>query len=142
LDERGDRINDDTLLLLLNAHHRAVSFVLPAHRRGVVWEQLLDTRESFGRRKTRRAVKGGGSYRLEARSLALFRLQPGGDAGAHAEEQAAAHGEEQIHESEPPDAHVESYEGGAESVATRAAPAAEPTQTIYCERAGAIVPLD
>ncbi len=183
LDERGNRINDDTLLLLLNAHHRAVSFVLPAHRQGVVWEQLLDTRESFGRRKTRRTVKGGGSYRLEARSLALFRLQPGGDAAAHADEQTAAHAEEQIHESEPPDAQGQPHEGDEASAAQssgsptaqasgesaqasgesaaqaeptaeqhateqpapsveHAAPVAEPAQTIYCERAGTIVPLD
>jgi glycogen operon protein len=142
LDERGNRINDDTLLLLLNAHHRAVSFVLPAHRRGVVWEQLLDTRESFGRRKTRRAVKGGGSYRLEARSLALFRLQPGVDAGAQAGEQISAQGEEEIHESEPPVAEAEGYKEGEEPAAVRAAPTGELTQTIYCERAGAIVPLD
>jgi hypothetical protein len=140
LDERGRRINDDTLLLLLNAHHRAVSFVLPAHRQAVVWEQLLDTRESFGRRKTRRAVKGGASYRLEAHSLALFRLQPGGD--EHAEGQTPARGEEQIHESEPPAAEAESSKEGAEPAAAQAAPTGELTQTIYCERAGAIVPLD
>jgi isoamylase len=168
LDERGNRINDDTLLLLLNAHHRAVSFVLPAHRQGVVWEQLLDTRESFGRRKTRRTVKGGGSYRLEARSLALFRQQPDGDAAAHADEQTPAPGEEQIHESEPPDTQgqprVEGDAPAAQSSGESAAqaepsagqpateplassveppaPVAEPAQTIYCERAGAIVPLD
>src|SRR5918997_2027908 len=77
VDERGRRVADDTLLLLLNAHHRAVSFTLPAHRQGVTWEQLLDTRESFGRRRTRRAAKGGGAYRVEACSLALFRLERG-----------------------------------------------------------------
>jgi glycogen operon protein len=150
LDERGNRINDDTLLLLLNAHHRAVSFVLPAHRPGVVWEQLLDTRESFGRRKTRRTVKGGASYRLEARSLALFRLPRGGDDAAHAEEQTQAHAEEQIHESESPDApreaaveaHAAPSSESPTAQAEQPAPVAEPAQTVYCERAGAIVPLD
>jgi len=138
VDERGNRVTDDTLLLLLNAHHRAVSFVLPAHRQGITWEQLLDTRESFGRRKTRRTVRGGGSYRLEARSLALFRLEAGGETGAHAEEQASAQVEEQRDESEPPDTQAARREAGV----LRAAPEAEGTQTIYCEHAGAIVPLD
>src|SRR5215468_10533818 len=35
VDARGEPIVDDTLLVLLNAHHEAVPFVLPAHRRGV-----------------------------------------------------------------------------------------------------------
>jgi glycogen operon protein len=137
IDERGNRVADDTLLLLLNAHHRAVSFVLPAHRPGVVWEQLLDTRESFGRRKTRRTVRGGVSYRLEARSLALFRMEAGGEAGAHAEEQAAAQVEE--HGDELQGSQAAADEGRA---LLRVAPEAEPTQSVYCERAGAIVPLD
>jgi glycogen operon protein len=79
VDERGNRIVGDTLLILFNAHHEFVSFELPAHRRGVRWEQVLDTREPTGRRKNRRLVKGGGIYRMDARSLALFRLRTEGD---------------------------------------------------------------
>jgi isoamylase len=77
VDERGRRITDDTLLLLLNAHDKQVSFVLPAHRAEVRWELLLDTREPTGQSKSRRHVKGRQSYRLESRSLALFCLQHG-----------------------------------------------------------------
>ncbi|HWS55889.1 MAG TPA: glycogen debranching protein GlgX, partial [Pyrinomonadaceae bacterium] len=79
VDERGRRITDDTLLILLNAHQRGVSFLMPAHRPGVNWEQVIDTREGHGRRRTRRLIKGGTTYRMEGRSLALFRLQPAGD---------------------------------------------------------------
>ncbi len=79
VDERGNRVVGDTLLILLNAHHEFVSFELPAHRRGVRWELVLDTREPTGRRKSRRLVKGGQTYRMESRSLALFRLQTEGD---------------------------------------------------------------
>jgi hypothetical protein len=128
-DERGHRITDDTLLLLLNAHHRSVSFVLPAHRDGDSWEQLLDTRESFGRRKTRRAVRGGGSYRLEARSLALFRLQTIGDAALRAEEHDVEFHSEAVAGMQP----LSSDETTLEGV---------PTETVYCARADAIVPLD
>jgi hypothetical protein len=124
VDERGRRVTDDTLLLLLNAHHRAVSFTLPAHRPGDSWEQLLDTRESFGRRRTRRAARGGGTYRVEARSLALFRLEPGGDGPQEGEPKPAGEAAPVIPES--PAAYDEE----------------PPVESVYCENAGTIVPLD
>ncbi|MCA1613854.1 MAG: glycogen debranching protein GlgX [Acidobacteria bacterium] len=74
VDERGRRVTGDTLLLAVNSHHSQVSFVLPAHRREVRWELVLDTREATGRRKARRLVRGGATYRAESRSLALFRM--------------------------------------------------------------------
>ena len=123
VDERGNRVTGDTLLLLLNAHHRVVSFVLPAHRQAVSWEPLLDTRESTGRRKTRRAVRGGGAYRVEARSLALFRLGT-----------PAAQDERQRIEDE------EAFAPTEESA--QPSPGAPPTESVYCEHAGMIVPLD
>ncbi|HKS30450.1 MAG TPA: glycogen debranching protein GlgX [Pyrinomonadaceae bacterium] len=77
VDERGRRITGDTLLLLLNAQDRQVTFTLPAHREEVRWELMLDTREATGLARTRRPLKGRQSYRLESRSLALFCLQSG-----------------------------------------------------------------
>jgi glycogen operon protein len=77
VDERGNRIVDDTLLILLNAHHEPLPFVLPAYQPEMRWELVLDTREAAGRRAHRRLFKGGvNSYLMEARSLALFRLRP------------------------------------------------------------------
>jgi len=77
VDTRGNRIVDDTLLILLNAHHEPIPFVLPAHRARLRWELLLDTREaSLGRRH--RLLHGGTPYELEARSLALFCLREDG----------------------------------------------------------------
>ncbi|HEX8118219.1 MAG TPA: hypothetical protein VF521_13170, partial [Pyrinomonadaceae bacterium] len=123
VDERGRRLTDDTLLLLLNAHHRGVSFTLPAHRAGDSWEQLLDTRESFGRRRTRtRTTRGGSTYRVEARSLALFRLEPGD----------LTEGEPRRVEEEAP-AVPESSAGYDEE---------PPVESVYCANAGTIVPLD
>jgi glycogen operon protein len=74
VDPRGDRIVDDTFLMLLNAHHEPVPFLLPAHRPGVRWEVVLDTRAPGGTRR-QRPLKGGEPYDLETRSLALLRLQ-------------------------------------------------------------------
>ncbi|HSB80137.1 MAG TPA: glycogen debranching protein GlgX [Candidatus Methylomirabilis sp.] len=77
VDVKGEPILDDTFLLLLNAHHESVPFVLPAHRPGVKWELVLDTRTADGRR-LHRPMKGGQPYGLEGRCLACLRL--GGEA--------------------------------------------------------------
>jgi isoamylase len=60
-DERGAPILDDDLLLLVNAHHEAIDFHLPAER----WTVLLDTART-------EASPAARTYPLEARSLALL----------------------------------------------------------------------
>jgi glycogen operon protein len=78
VDDRGERIVDDTLLVLINAHWEPLPFVLPAHKSGVRWRPILDTREPAGRLPARASLKGGQPYDLEGRSIALFRLEGGG----------------------------------------------------------------
>jgi isoamylase len=76
LDARGNRIVDDTLLILLNAHYEPIPFILPAHRSKVRWELVLDTREPTGVPKQwPKPMRGGTSYELEARSFALLFLR-------------------------------------------------------------------
>jgi len=60
-DERGAPIDDDDLLLLLNAHHDAIAFSLPE----AAWTVLLDTARPG-------ASVEGTTYSLQARSLALL----------------------------------------------------------------------
>jgi glycogen operon protein len=72
VDERGERIVDDTLLILVNGFWEPLTFVLPAHKSGVRWEPLLDTRAAKPPR--RRTLRGGQTYDMEPRSLAVFRL--------------------------------------------------------------------
>ncbi len=74
VDARGEPTIDDTFLMLLNAHHEPVRFVLPAHRPGVRWETLLDTRSGDGRIRLR-PLRGGEAYELEGRSVAVLRLR-------------------------------------------------------------------
>ena len=74
VDTQGNPIVDDTLLILLNAHHEPLPFTLPAHRPGVKWELALDTRTPDGRR-LHRPMRGGEVYSLEGRSLALLQLR-------------------------------------------------------------------
>ena len=69
----GDPIVDDTLMILVNAYHEPIDFVLPAHRRGAPWEVVLDTRAANGRHR-HRPLRGGEAYDLGARCLAMLRL--------------------------------------------------------------------
>ena len=73
VDARGNRVLDDTLLILLNAYHEAIPFVLPAHRRKLHWWVILDTSEPIARREQRQ-LRGAAPYPLKGRSLVLLRL--------------------------------------------------------------------
>jgi isoamylase len=73
-DQKGRPIIDDTLLILLNAHHTPLAFTLPAHRRGIRWHSILDTSFSGEHEKQVSAFKGGERYEMEARSIAVLRL--------------------------------------------------------------------
>jgi glycogen operon protein len=74
VDPRGNRIVDETLLILLNAHYEPVPFVLPAHRRQLQWELLIDTRVESGK-DPHRVLRAAKAFELAGRSLALFRLR-------------------------------------------------------------------
>jgi isoamylase len=73
VDERGNRVVDDTLLILLNSYHETIPFVLPAHRRKLHWWVVFDTSELTTRREQRQ-LRGAAPYPLRDRSLVLLRL--------------------------------------------------------------------
>jgi isoamylase len=71
VDQRGERIIDDTFLLLLNAGEETVPFTLPAQNGGLRWRRILDTSDrQWGHSATQR----GKRYRLHGRSMAVFQL--------------------------------------------------------------------
>jgi glycogen operon protein len=78
VDEEGRPIVDDTLLLLLNAHHEPLPVVLPAHRRGVRWHVVLDTDRPRDV-AAGRPLRGGERFPLAGRAAALLRLAHRGD---------------------------------------------------------------
>jgi isoamylase len=71
-DGKGHPIVDDTFLVLMNAHHEPLAFVLPAHKRGVRWQTVIDTAENI--KKPDAIYKGAQPYQLEGRALAILRL--------------------------------------------------------------------
>jgi glycogen operon protein len=75
VDNYGNHINDDTLLILMSAESEAKSFTLPPHPGGAEWELMIDTRAPLGRPESPVILRGADVYSLEARSLALFRLR-------------------------------------------------------------------
>jgi isoamylase len=74
MDAQGQPIVGDTFLLLLNAHHEAIPFILPAHQARVRWELVVDTR-NWTVPPRRPVYRAGENYPLEGRSLVVLRLR-------------------------------------------------------------------
>jgi glycogen operon protein len=72
LDERGEPIIGDTLLVLLNAHHEPIPFTLPPTNPEHNWECLFDTADD---NSTCNTLAGGEVYSLRDRSMAIFRTR-------------------------------------------------------------------
>jgi isoamylase len=70
--ETGERVTDDTLLLLFNGHDGDVTCTLP-QLKGCVWDVLLDTQDMAVGESEPYRLEAGEEYRLEARSIALLR---------------------------------------------------------------------
>jgi glycogen operon protein len=72
VDERGEPIKGDTLLLLLNHHWEEVPFTLPETSGGDVWQTMVDTAEP-DRPLPVKVRPAREAYPLYGRSLALLR---------------------------------------------------------------------
>jgi len=70
LNEVGERIAGDTLLVLLNADHEPVTYLLPDVDWGRAWEILVDTAGATDSKRD--MVDARGSIRVEARSMVIL----------------------------------------------------------------------
>ncbi len=70
VDERGEKIVGETLLVLLNSHHEPIPFTLPTTKREHHWERLLDSADPDHDAKP---MVGGEKYALQGRSLVILR---------------------------------------------------------------------
>jgi glycogen operon protein len=80
VDEHGEPIVGETLLILLNAHHEPIRFKLPATRPEHHWETMIDTADVS---LPIQALKGGTAYQLLGRSVAMLRAVTQEQAGQH-----------------------------------------------------------
>src|SRR5262245_57384774 len=73
VDERGEHIIGDTLLILLNGHDDSVPFTLPSLDPDRQWQRIFDTVDAqFEEREFRPET----AYPLQGRSVALFKVNP------------------------------------------------------------------
>ncbi|HSJ00714.1 MAG TPA: glycogen debranching protein GlgX [Patescibacteria group bacterium] len=72
---RGERIVDDTLLIILNADDRPVAFTLPNHEAAKRWELVFDTVHATFSAATGE-FESGSTYRVTERSVVCFRRLP------------------------------------------------------------------
>jgi glycogen operon protein len=73
VNERGEPIVGDTLLVLLNAHNDKVPFTLPPLDDNHQWRRVVDT---FEPQTPDRSFRAGGRYPLQGRSVAVFKVTP------------------------------------------------------------------
>ena len=70
-DTRGNRVLDDTFLVLMNADHESVPFVLPSLASGTRWVAIIDTARDGGLKSQGRQLAGD-EYALEGRSVVVL----------------------------------------------------------------------
>jgi isoamylase len=80
----GAPIRDDTFLLLINAHHEAIPFVLPG-REHIEWQFIFDTTEPNGFLPQPKKFASGDDVELAGRACCLLQLVSGTQAQAREE---------------------------------------------------------
>ena len=75
IDEKGERVLDDTFLVMLNCHHEPIKFYLPQSPQSKDWEVVIDTNDP--EQTIARVVPAGKPIQLARQSLILMReLRP------------------------------------------------------------------
>ena len=71
-DRRGQRVTDDSFLLLFNAHHDPIEWTLPKQW-GEWWEAVLDT---SGPGREGEAFESSGTLGVAGRSVVVLQRRP------------------------------------------------------------------
>jgi isoamylase len=74
-DIRGNRVTDDSFLLLFNAHYETVDFTMPEPEYGSAWEVVVDTASPLADHVEDSSFKPGDVVPVEARSITVLRRQ-------------------------------------------------------------------
>ena len=73
VDERGQPIVGDSMLVLMNAYHEAIPFRLPAGFKGQRWQRIIDTADP---KAAQEQVPANKRYDLKGRSIVVLRAKP------------------------------------------------------------------
>ena len=74
LDDRGQRVTDDSFVLFFNAHHEPIEFVLPAEQFGASWVVEIDTAAAADDEAQTHGAEAKVS--VDARSVLVLRSEP------------------------------------------------------------------
>jgi isoamylase len=69
---RGERLTDDSFLVLFNAYHEDIDYTMPPEEYGSTWEAVLDTASPMASQFEERRVKTGESIPVDARSILVL----------------------------------------------------------------------
>lgn len=72
-DRRGQKVEDDSFLLMFNAHYDNIDFTIPGKQFGVSWKLIVDTTEATGYPAEAKHVHANGSITVPARSIIILR---------------------------------------------------------------------
>ena len=72
-DRRGQKVEDDSFLLMFNAHYDNIDFTIPGKQFGVSWKLIVDTTEATGYPAEAKHVPANGSITVPARSIVILR---------------------------------------------------------------------
>jgi glycogen operon protein len=70
IDERGQPISGDSILILMNAYHEAIPFELPARGEQQTWQRIIDTADP---KAAKEAIPANQRYDLKGRSIVVLR---------------------------------------------------------------------
>jgi glycogen operon protein len=71
-DPRGERVADDSFVLLFNASELDLDFAIPPSRYGAAWSRVLDTADPLGAGEVA-AAKPGDTLSVTSRSIQVLR---------------------------------------------------------------------
>ena len=84
LNSHGEPVRDDTFLILINAHHEAIPFLVPGLEK-LEWEQILDTSDEDGFLARPKKFPSGDDVNLAERSVSILKLTGGAQEQARRE---------------------------------------------------------
>jgi isoamylase len=74
-DELGERVVDDSFLLLVNSHHQPSTFVIPDQSFGRTWEVVIDTADPLLANARRRQPAPNARVRVPARAMQVLQCR-------------------------------------------------------------------